>query len=152
MTSSAQAQPAVQEAVASFRGRIADLRAQIDAAKTALTSVTATAQSADGSVRVTVDSSGTLTGIEFGRLAGITGEQLAAQVLGAFHDARLAVLDKAQQSVTERLGPGNPAAAVLAARAAAMRDQQDRPPGLAPADAASGAAEAEDIGYMGRGR
>lgn len=152
MTSSAQAQPAVQEAIASFQGRIAELRTQIDAAKATLTAVTATVQSADGTVRVTVDSGGALTGIEFGPLTGLTPEQLAAQVLSTVHDARVAVLDKARESVAERLGPDNPAVAVLAARAAALKEEHDLPPeaDLLPAGAAS--MDAEDVGYAGRGR
>lgn len=162
VTTSAQAQPAVQEAVASFQGRIADLRAQIGAAKAALTAVTATVQSADATVQVTVDSSGALTGIEFGGLDGVTAQRLATQVLGAYRDARVAVLDKARESVIERVGPDNPAVAVLAARAEAMKqavgeaseepDAVPAEPVLATAGAPSIRVDAEEIGYVGRGR
>jgi DNA-binding protein YbaB len=158
VTTSAQPQDAVQEAVASFKGRIAELRAQTEAAQAALTEVTASGASPDGSVRVTVDCAGVLTGIEFGRLAGSTPEQLAAYVLAAVHDARVAVLDRARESVIERVGPDNPAVTVLAARAAALRAESpaayaEAPPGRAePVAAASGAPDTEDVGFAGRGR
>ncbi|MCE0768375.1 YbaB/EbfC family nucleoid-associated protein [Pseudonocardia kujensis] len=88
--------------LADYRHRIEELRGRAERAQDEIAGLTATAVSADGAVRATVDSTGALTGLTFGPAAdGLGRSALAELVVTTAADATAEVSRRA----TAALGP-----------------------------------------------
>ena len=154
------------DAVAEFAGRISALHRQTESARAALADTTGTAGSPDGAVRVSVDTAGVLTGIEFGAAArDLPAGELAKTVLQTVRQARVAVLREAEDRVAEAVGEFSEAVAVLRRQRAELEEPSgaqppapstpasSAPPSPARPHPASAPDEDEsDGGFAGRGR
>jgi hypothetical protein len=66
-------------------------------------SLSASATGADGAIRATVASSGILTGLELGDV-GLTGEDLAAEILRTMRRAQAGLTERVAEAVDETVG------------------------------------------------
>lgn len=82
------APPTAQTWLEEYRERIEAIRARAEDARARVLTVSATAQTRDGAVAVTVDGSGALTGLRLGvRSDELTRARLAETVVGLARDA-----------------------------------------------------------------
>ena len=91
--------------LATYRGRLAEIRTRAVRAQDALAGVEATASSRDGAVRVTVNPAGALLGLELTeRSEGMSRAQLAAAVLATARTAHGVAAQQAADAVSPIVG------------------------------------------------
>src|SRR4051794_28166919 len=98
-----------------WQGRIDRMAASTQVMSRRLQQLRVTAEDSNGLVRVTIDSTGALTDIEFGdRIQRVAPDVVARAVMSAVRDARRAAADRSSQIVTETMGAESVAARTIA--------------------------------------
>jgi DNA-binding protein YbaB len=104
-----------RERLAAWKGRIDKMAAETQAMGARLQELRVTASDRNGLAEVTVDSTGTLVGLQLTeRIGRVTPEGVAQAIMTAFGEARNRLADRSQEVVAETVGTESPAARAIA--------------------------------------